>query len=52
MVAEKTNELVIRHLLNLEQIDEHMSIKFSNAVASQELSLVDLIINSKGAKDQ
>lgn len=52
MTAEKTNELVRRWLLNIKHTDEHMSLKFANATASQKLSLVDLIIESKESKDQ
>ena len=52
MQAEKTSETVRRHLINILHTDEHLSLKFSNAVVSQALSLVDMIINSKIAGDQ
>ena len=52
MTAEKTNETVIRHLLNIKHIDEHMSVKFANAVVGQELSLIDMIISSNESEDQ
>ena len=51
MTAEKSSELVRRHLLNIKHTDEHLSLKFANAVASQTLSMVDLVIEAKEVKE-
>ena len=42
MTAAVTNDLSRRHRVGMNQVSDHISLKFSNAVASQSLYLLDM----------